>query len=504
MRLQRSLDRILELFLIFRTEVQAQNQTGQYDINRLAEDVLVPVFRDAFGCPFLRNLNRERQNYAGIDLGDDQARVAFQVTSEAGIDKIKDTLQKVVAHKHYLRYDTVYVFILTEKQKRYSKKALQEITKGHFEFDPAVHIIDASDVRARVAGLDLEIVQRVEQTLEVHFARPAKYFVRSHVPEKTETLTLNMMPISVPEEVFIARVNYDRKEVIEASWGRDFKIPLDSGERDVARAALEQKGLRFSADWVVRSNEIITFRNLRDESLPLTAIIDPATAEPMPVRRYLSPDGESDVNRVNIMRDLLRNTLRQQLHHRGIVWQYEEKLFIFTGSEDGDERKEEWSGGRKGGRRVYHKVRSDDDPDKVWYHEHVAFEAGFDLYDGRWYLAVKPDWFCSYNGYDKSEYQHKNRVAYLKKKSYNNDVIDQLRFIVEILHKDQKEALLQHSAGPRITLGELIKIEGAPPVNDDEWLQQEEKKKREGLSRVIRGEDRAPLFGGGNEAGDDT
>jgi uncharacterized protein YlaI len=150
MRLQKSLDRILELFLIFRTEVQAHNQTGQFNINRLAEDVLIPIFRDAFGCQYLRNLNKERQNYAGIDLADDQAWIAFQVTSDPKIDKVKDTLSKVVAHKYHLRYETIYVYVLTEKQKKYAKKPLQDITKGHFKFDPDVHTIDAADTRARV------------------------------------------------------------------------------------------------------------------------------------------------------------------------------------------------------------------------------------------------------------------------------------------------------------------------------------------------------------------
>lgn len=199
MRLQKSLERILELFLIFRTEVQAHNQIGQFDINRLAEDVLVPIFRDTFDCQFLRNLNKEQQNYAGIDLADDQARIAFQVTSNPKIDKVKDALSKVVAHNHHLRYETIYVYVLTEKQKKYAKKPLQDITKGHFKFDPDIHIIDSSDVRARLAKLDYELIQRVEQTLEVHFSKPGKYFVRSHVPIKTETLTLNMMPITFPK-----------------------------------------------------------------------------------------------------------------------------------------------------------------------------------------------------------------------------------------------------------------------------------------------------------------
>ena len=498
MNLQKSIERIIELFLIFRQEVKSHNEAGLFDINRLSEDVLVPVFKDAFDCQYLRNLNREQKNYPGLDLADDQSRIAFQITSDAGIEKIKDTLRKIVAEKHYLRYETFYIYILTEKQRKYAKKPLQDITRGYFSFDPAMHIIDSSDVRARVEKLDYEFIQRVEQTLEVHFSRPAKYFVRSHTPTKTETLTLNLMPITFPKEVYIAKVNYDRREVIERSWERDFKIPLDSGERDVARAALEQKGLKFSADWVVRSNEIITFRDLRDETLPLTAIVDPASADPIPVDRYIRKDnGELNIDRVNIMKDLLRNTLRTQLYHRGIVWQHEAKLFIFIDPDGGENRKEYWSGSgkKKEGRVVYHKVRDKEDHTKVWFHEHVAFEAGFDLYDGQWYLAIKPDWFCSYDGYNKSDYQNKNRVAYLKRNAYNSDVLVSLQFIVEILLKDQKEALLKHDLGPRIMLNELVTLDGAPPINDDEWLQQEEKKKRKALSNSEKATEAKPLFG---------
>ncbi|MEJ7617889.1 MAG: hypothetical protein WKF30_13225 [Pyrinomonadaceae bacterium] len=124
------------------------------------------------------------------------------------------------------------------------------------------------------------------------------------------------------------------RETSAALWERIGKPPLPMRSRGGARAALEQKDLKFSADWVVRSNEITTFHNLRDEALPLAAIIDSASADPIPVRSYIqTPAGELNVDRINIMKDLLRNTLRQQIHHRGIVWQHTEKLFIFTGLE---------------------------------------------------------------------------------------------------------------------------------------------------------------------------
>lgn len=483
MNLQRSIDRLIELFSIFRFGVETHNKAGLYDINSLAEDVLIPVFKDIYDCQFLRNLNREQRNHAGLDLGDDQARVGFQVTSQTGIDKIKETLAQIITHKLYLKYDTIYIYILTEKQKRYAKKTLLDLTRGHFKFDPEEHIIDSRDLIAKIKGFDYEIVQRIEQTLEVHFANPKKYFLQPHTPRKTEELILNLMPITFPDELFIGRVNYDREDVIRKSWDRNLKISFKSGERDVARAALEQKDLAFSSEWVVRSKEIITFYNLRDENLPLAAIIDPAVADPIPVRNYIrKEDGELHTDRVNILKDLLRNTLKAQLWHRGISWQHKERIFIFIDPEGGEVRKEYWSGGRKEGRIVYHQVKRGDDPSKLKFHEHLAFEASFDLYDDQWYLAIKPDMFCSFDGYKRSRY-NKNRVSFLKRNDHNSDVLTDLLFISEILRKDQEEALLTEALRPRILLGELVKLDGATPIDDKEWLQQDEKKRRKALEK---------------------
>lgn len=488
MNRQRLLNRILELFRIFHFEVAAHNKAGHFDINRIAEDVLISVFKDTFDCHFLRNLNKEKQNYPGLDLGDDYARTAFQITSDPSIEKIKETLTKVVAHKHYDRYDTIYIYLLSEKQKKYNRKVLQGITNGYFEFDPNTHIIDSKDIAAKINELDYDLIQRIEQTLEVHFSNPAKYFLRPQVAKKSEELTLNMMPISFPDEVFISKVIYDREEVIKKSWERDFKLSYRASERSVVRAALEQQGLKFSSAWVVRSGEIVTFHNLRDENLPLSVLVDPAAADPIPVNTYIhNDDGELDIDRLNIFKELLRATFQAQLHHRGITWQHEERLFIFTDPEHREVRKEAWSQGKKEGRIVYQKVRREDDPEKTRFHEHLAFETGFDLYDGQWYLAIKPDFFCSYNGYNKSEYHHKKRVSFLKRNAWNEDVIEDLLYITEILRKDQDAELLkQEMLGVRITLGDLVTLGGAEPINDAEWLREDEKKKRKALNKASK------------------
>lgn len=158
----------------------------------------------------------------------------------------------------------------------------------------------------------------------------------------------------------------------------------------------------------------------------------------------------------------------------------DDRIFIFVGSKEKGIRKEAWSRGKDEGRIVYRKVLRKDDPSKTRYHEHLAFEVSFDFYENQWYLAIKPDWFCSYDGYNRSFY-NRNRVSFLKRNDHNDAVLDDLLYITEILQKDQKEVLAGDASRRFITLGDLVTLDGSPPINDDEWLQQDEKRKRKAL-----------------------
>ena len=101
---------------------------GQTDINKISETILIPLFAEVYSCKNLNNLNvTEHANYPGIDLGDEVAKVAFQITSTPGIDKVKDTLQKFADYGLYEKYDKLIIYILTERQKSYSKTAFEPI-----------------------------------------------------------------------------------------------------------------------------------------------------------------------------------------------------------------------------------------------------------------------------------------------------------------------------------------------------------------------------------------
>ncbi len=73
-----------------RNQVEAAGAMGLYDTHKVAEDVICGLLRDLCDWSNLRNLNREQINFPGIDLADDNARIAVQVTATTDIAKIKN------------------------------------------------------------------------------------------------------------------------------------------------------------------------------------------------------------------------------------------------------------------------------------------------------------------------------------------------------------------------------------------------------------------------------
>ena len=145
---------------------------GMQDINRLAENILIPLFSEVFNYSNLKNLNKtEKPNFPGIDLGDKVARVAFQITASSDNDKVKDTLQKFVSYGLYNQYDRLIIYILTEKQKTYSGSGFEEIIQGKFIFNKDKDILDYRDVLAEVKELSIEKADRVKKILEKNFGK---------------------------------------------------------------------------------------------------------------------------------------------------------------------------------------------------------------------------------------------------------------------------------------------------------------------------------------------
>jgi tetratricopeptide (TPR) repeat protein len=176
MRSQNLQNRIVELFSIFVAQVKGHTAMGRTDINRIAETVLIPILKEVYGYRDLKNLNDSEgdNNYPAIDLGDETAKIAIQVTATSDSEKIKDTLRGFVKHEFYQTYERVQIYILTEKQKSYSGRGFQEITQGKIQFDTKQDILDSRDLLKQISIFQVEQLQRICDTLEANFGESIK------------------------------------------------------------------------------------------------------------------------------------------------------------------------------------------------------------------------------------------------------------------------------------------------------------------------------------------
>lgn len=151
-------------------EVKVANAMGLFDINTVAEDFLIPVFKVAFDCPDLRNQNRIRMNFPAVDLGCETSRTSIQITSDASSSKVSETLKKFEFHNLRSNFDSLHVYVITERHDSYTSKKLTEaINKLSIKFDTSNNILDFRDLARKFGELTNEQLERINEHLEDGF-----------------------------------------------------------------------------------------------------------------------------------------------------------------------------------------------------------------------------------------------------------------------------------------------------------------------------------------------
>jgi len=465
MRQQSTENRINELLAQLVTEVRGATALGLTDINKLCEDCLVPVLNRALDLPRLRNLNQtEKRNFAAIDLADDAAETAIQVTATADRSKVMDTLAKFSAHGLHTRYRRLLVYVLTEKHERYSEAGVREVLGGLIEFDINRDVIDYRDLLRALHGKPLETLNAVVRALERQLARSSDWSLDGEETVKPkEAGYLNLIGIDFASTLYIADIDFtDDARRPRKRGGR--KINL----RKKVRALMEQKDVRFSADWTCHENHIISFHDLSDSSLPISEIVDQGTVTPLAPAEYY----EESEDQERVFKSLLHNCLKHVLFKKGIQWQHLAEMFIFCPTEDGQVKRQEAWGPARTMRTVYEKKMNKKDPTRVLYHKHLAFCRQFLRLDDRWFLVIKPEWFFSYDGYKKSRYGDEN-VSWLKRREWNTNVFTHFRFLVEFVTSVPDEDLFDGKPPepyPFLQLGNIVSFEDLPALPDAKWL----------------------------------
>ena len=93
MKHQQLLSDFREELAVLTREVESSVAMGHFDINVICESVVCDLLKELYSFPALRSLNADvKKNFPAIDLADDKARVAIQVTATTTLLKIKSTL----------------------------------------------------------------------------------------------------------------------------------------------------------------------------------------------------------------------------------------------------------------------------------------------------------------------------------------------------------------------------------------------------------------------------
>ena len=143
------------------SQVRQRCAVGQNDLNRVLEDFFKEILNLVRGAN-LRNLNKDRSNAPGLDIGDTTSprRIAFQVTSQADASKINKTLRTVTDDDLNL-YDEINMLIIGQRQKTYS---LDKKLAKRCNFTER-NIIGITELCREIMDLDMPTLQAVHRKL---------------------------------------------------------------------------------------------------------------------------------------------------------------------------------------------------------------------------------------------------------------------------------------------------------------------------------------------------
>lgn len=447
------------------TQVESSSAMGHFDIHKVSEGLVLGVMRELYGWRKLRNLNaEERVNFPGIDLADDTAGVAVQVTGTSTLEKVKGTVETFLAHGLEKRYQRLIVYVLTRKQSTYSQDAIDRVASGRISVTASDDILDVRDVCAKAASVE---PRQLSAALEV-----ARSYMRGGVGAglseadfdppalPVERATLNLIEVYFPQQLYIADL---RDDVARASGKRG------RNERKLIRSTLEELKLRVPSSYEVSSRQLITFHALDDSQGPFARLIELGTVTPLRPSEFYGNNEDQE----RIFKSLLRFTLQQKLHKHRVRWFYEDGLFAFLPMDDKDLLREEtWTGYKKASRRVFERKLNKNDPDKTFICKHFAFATDFVLNKGRWYVALTPDWYFSFgDDYRRSRFADES-LKWLKRREVNRTVTDHFRFLSSWLTSLDQDDLFDLAAGaaPTLTFGEMLLFDNHPVLPDETWL----------------------------------
>ncbi|MEM7601805.1 MAG: DUF4365 domain-containing protein [Verrucomicrobiota bacterium] len=195
-----------------------------------------------------------------------------------------------------------------------------------------------------------------------------------------ETAVINMVPVTVPDEIFVATTPYETRQA----------MAILLKDRDTARF-----------DWVIHKG---TFWSFHDPRQHVTAsLVDEDQVDAVDTSLITEDPDEDQRNRFAF---LLKLCLGEQFRDR-LEWRRDKKLYAIRAKAPNTPLKFHYqSTVKKTSADVVNVVmRTDeDDTDHVNYVRHHAFIPRFEWIDDLWYLFITPTYYFTYDGFRPHSY----------------------------------------------------------------------------------------------------
>jgi len=146
-------------------QIATRSKIGMLDLNIFSENFFRDVFNALYGWR-LENLNQDRSNAPGLDLGDKAAKVAIQVTSRSDAAKVNGTLKKI-SPAQAKEYDLIFVFVAGHKQGSYT---LDAGLSKKYGFEEA-NILDVRDLCRKSMDLPIDKLQTLHRLIRINVVK---------------------------------------------------------------------------------------------------------------------------------------------------------------------------------------------------------------------------------------------------------------------------------------------------------------------------------------------
>jgi hypothetical protein len=135
-RREQAVTTITEALGIIEHTCRLRGLAGLFDLNRSIQHFFCEFLSEAYELSLIE-LDNIQSNFPAIDLGDEEGRRCFQVTSDKSTAKVQRTLAKYVEKRLFQQYGRITVLVLGDRQRTY--KALR--VPDAIEFNPEKDII---------------------------------------------------------------------------------------------------------------------------------------------------------------------------------------------------------------------------------------------------------------------------------------------------------------------------------------------------------------------------